>query len=55
MKITFVTLWVARASYELNVLKTRPVIESVKAWFTGSLVKPLGHWSNRMTKSDQIG
>ena len=36
----------------LIVLKFGPVIDSVGYWVTESLVKPLSHWSNRMTELD---
>jgi hypothetical protein len=42
-------------SAEHSVLKTGPVIKPVRHWFTGLLVEPLGHWSNRMTKPDKTG
>jgi hypothetical protein len=38
---------------ENSVLKTEPVIEPEKYWFTDLLVEPLGHWSNRMIKPDK--
>jgi hypothetical protein len=37
----------------ISVLKTGPVIKPVIVWFIDLLVKPLSHWSNRMTKPDK--
>jgi hypothetical protein len=38
----------------VSVLKTGPDIKPEEYWFTGSLVEPLGHWSNRMIKPGHL-
>jgi hypothetical protein len=46
----FVVNEVVKFNNGTSVLKTGPDIKPVEYWFTGLMVEPPGHWSNRMIK-----